>query len=283
MDGWPLDIDEALKSGLFISGTSGSGKTNLAKLIAQRLMNEGVTVYVFDPSQAWHDSPIPQIIKVGAYDATRIFEGSTVYDISLMYVQQQREYVERFCRELFQQRVCDLQSRSPIFLVFEEAQLYLPEGGSRSKAFQELYRIITVGRNYNIRYMLITQFAALVDKTCVKMTKQRYFGYSDELNDVRYIANFIDIEAHKLVILKIGEFLYDYGKQTKLIHTPPYHTREKPNFIKPVSQPENPAWTAGAIVKGQPTNQKSWENAARNLIMIFWLIIFLILLAIIRH
>jgi len=268
VDEWPLDVEEALKSGLFISGTSGSGKTNLAFLIAERLMNEGVVVYVFDPSQAWHDSPVPQILRVGTYDPIRIFEGSTIYDVSLLYVQQQREYVERFCRELFQQRVSNSQSRNPIFLVFEEAQLYISEGGSRSKAFQELYRIITVGRNYGIRYALITQFAALVDKTAVKMTKQRYFGYTDELNDVHYIVNFIGKNhASELADLKIGEFIYDYGTRTEKVQTPIFKAERRPREIKS-EQPLKP-------LKPEP-KAVGW-GTDQALALFVWLLLFAVL------
>ena len=47
-----FNIEEAMRSGIFVSGTSGSGKTNLCFHLAERLMQHGIIVFVLDPSQA---------------------------------------------------------------------------------------------------------------------------------------------------------------------------------------------------------------------------------------
>lgn len=219
----------------------GSGKTNHAYQLAEDLMQAGAIVYVFDPSQAWmKKSSIPEYQRITLpfgittlYRDPEIPDDSTVFDISMLYVPQQQEFVEKFCRKLFTERTKS-RERPQTFLIFEEAQLYLPEGRMRSKAAQELMRIITVGRNFNIRYGLITQFASTVDKLAVKMTKQRYFGFSDELNDVKYLTNFIGKKwASDLGSLKIGEFIYDYGTRTQRIQTPLFETETPPSPVLP--------------------------------------------------
>jgi len=234
---FPFDIKKALKSGWFLSGTSGSGKTNLAYQLADRLIKAGVVVYVFDPSQAWKKfSNIKNWIQVrrGEYKLRFPKKESVIFDISHLYVPEQREFVESFCRSLFIQRTFGPEPDHWIFLIFEEAQIYLHQHAMRSKAYQEVMRLITVGRNpaYKIRFGLITQFAATVDKLCVKMTEQRYFGYSDELNDKKYLQNFVGKEnIAKLDTLKVGEFLYDVGKVTKHIKTPLFQSKTKPKQL----------------------------------------------------
>ena len=115
--------------------------------------------------------------------------------------------------------------------MFEDAQLYLPNHGLRANVYQEVMRLVTTGRNFNIRYGLITQFPSMVDKTCVKMTKQRYFGWTNEKNDITYLKAFLGERVSELETLEVGQFLYDYGKTTKRIQAPKFEAeREATNL-----------------------------------------------------
>jgi len=178
-----FDIEEALRTGFFICGTSGTGKTNLAKWLVQKLVENGITVYVIDASQSWlRNSPITKSVVVEPYGKQTISWRSNenvVFDVSRLYVKDQRRFVELFCSQVFNAHVQGY-VRNWEFLVFEETQLYLPNHSLKSKVYQEVMRLVTSGRNFKIRFGLITQFASLVDKTVVKITKQRYFGYTDE-------------------------------------------------------------------------------------------------------
>lgn len=264
---FPFDFKKALKSGFFVSGTSGSGKTNLAFCLVDRLMEEGVVVYVFDPSQAWRKkSNIPYWVRVvpGEYTLKLPAGKSVIFDISELYVKEQREFVQQFCRTLFASRVSkgkDVSKEPWIFLIFEEAQLYVPQSAMRSKAFQEVMRIITVGRNFRIRFGLITQFASTVDKLCVKMTEQRYFGKSDELNDIKYLQNFVGEKTKLLPDLKIGEFLYDFGNKTEKIKTPLFQSGTTPS-------PLSPAVTLTST-DSKPQNFEADRDVSMGLLIIF--------------
>jgi len=166
-----------MANGVFISGTSGSGKTNLAFHFAEKLMQQDINVFVLDPSQAWENSSIPTILRVPqptqpmriGWKAEPI-----VFDISLLYVKDQRRFTEQFCQAVFTAAVNGFNPKT--FIWFEDAQIYVPNHALISNKNQETLRLITTGRNYNIRFGLITQFPSMVDKTCVKMCKQRYFG-----------------------------------------------------------------------------------------------------------
>jgi hypothetical protein len=75
---------------------------------------------------------------------------------------------------------------------------------------------------------LITQFPALVDKPPVKITQQRYFGWTWEKNDVAYVKAFLGKDwIAKLQSLQKGEFIYQCRDKTELIRTQEYkHPQE---------------------------------------------------------
>ncbi len=224
-----VDLEEAMKTGIFISGTSQSGKSNLAFVVADMLMSKYVIVFVIDPSQVWKKSSVPNMVEVsygkdvnfkdGNALNGKPFRNGTVFDTSRLTVLQQKEFVEALCKNIFERRV-NSKIRPQTFLFFEEAHLFFPEGSMRSKRYQEALRIITVGANFNIRFGLITQWCALIDKTVIKFPRQRFFGYSDEKNDKEYLRNFIGDTVDELETLEVGEFIYDYGKITKRVQTP---------------------------------------------------------------
>jgi len=225
-----FDVKEAMRSGIFVSGTSGSGKTNLCFHIAERLMQHGIIVYVLDPSQAWRNSSISETITIPQVNKPTQINWkaeSTIFDISLLYVKSQRKFTELFCGEIFNKAVHGFKPK--VFIMFEDAQIYLPNHVLRSNAAQEILRLITCGRNYNIRFGLITQFASMVDKTCVKMCKQRYFGFTNEKNDIAYLKAFLGDRTSELETLEVGQFLYDYSKTTKRISVSLFNKAAKQN------------------------------------------------------
>lgn len=229
-----FDIEEGKKSGVYFSGTSGSGKTTAAKKVIQALMEAGITCYIFDPSQAWvKDSPIKNVMVVQQVPTILDFpEGTSyVFDISRLKVEEQKEVVSDFCKTIwtFQVNKPDTE-RKWMFVFFEEAQIYLQQNSMRSKSAAEVMRLITVGRNFKIRYGLITQFPSTIDKLPVKMTKQRYFGYTDEKNDKDYIRSFLGEECEKLKELKLGEFIYSYGGKMEHVQFPDFKDSTPPSF-----------------------------------------------------
>lgn len=242
-----FDVQEAMKSGSYISGTTGTGKSDVAMYQADMLMNEGITVFTFDGTQDWMSrSSIPYYQTVDAKKPLDVtFNGdSTVFDISKLTIPHQKKLVEWFCKTIFEHQseqlsklrqhypyesLDDLRERLPkYFVFFEEAHTYFPQGCMRAKAYENTVRLLTQGRNYNVRIGCITQFASLVDKNAIRYMKQRYFGYTDEPNDVDYIKGFIRQEAQKLTTLKAGQFIYKHRNNIEKIQIQPFKTPHRP-------------------------------------------------------
>ncbi len=225
-----LDVAKALKSGVFLSGTSGCGKSNLGFHIADRLMKAGAIVYVFDPSQAWmKGSSIQTVLTVSEQTPQLSFpsNASAIFDISRLYIPIQRKTVEHVCKGIFNFQVNKPESlRRNIFLMFEESQIYLQQNSMRSKDCQEVMRIVTVGRNFRLRFCVLTQYPSTIDKLCIKSSEQRYWGSTSEYNDKKYIESFIGKEVNQLQDLEVGEFLYNSGSTIKKIFVPLFREPE---------------------------------------------------------
>ena len=235
-----FDIEEGKKSGVYFSGTSGSGKTNAAKSVIKMLMEAGISCYIFDPSQAWLKSSITNIIVVSALPTDLVVNQSTVFDISRLLVSDQKIVVSDFCKGLFAHQVnLPEADRKWCFVFFEEAQIYLQQNSMRANSSAEVMRLITVGRNFKIRYGLITQFPSTIDKLPVKMTKQRYFGYTDEKNDVEYIRSFLGDQVEELKSLKLGEFIYNKGTTLEHVQFPEFKTDIQPSITESILLRQN--------------------------------------------
>jgi DNA helicase HerA-like ATPase len=178
----PFDIGLAVDSGFYVSGTSQSGKSNLAKILVEKLINRGIACYVLDSSKAWtHDTPISNVLLVNTREKRYAWQSNTTFDISALSARQKVLFVNQFCHDLYAQHVDGYAAKE--FIIFEEAQTYLPQGCTRlairrSSPCENVLDVVTVGANYGLGFGLITQFPALVDKPPVKITQQRYFGWT---------------------------------------------------------------------------------------------------------
>jgi len=254
IDGFEFNLNEALKSGVYICGTTGSGKSDISMYIAQELIQHDVIIIVFDGSQDWQDrSSISHFQTLtNSLINEKIPEQSIVYDISKLSIRKRQKLIENFSEQLYRyQAETPKQDRKQYFLVFEEAENYFPQGCMRARRFENTSMLMSEGRNYKVRFCCITQFSAMIDKQAMRYMKQRYFGYTDEFNDVKYLRSFLGDEAQELKKLDSGTFLYYNGGHIQKISIESYNSTTpktqiaipEPKFI-PIS--EKPKETNGA-------------------------------------
>jgi hypothetical protein len=237
-----FDVNEAFKSGIYCSGTTGSGKSDVGMLCIDAIKRAypNCVFIVFDPSQDWMQrSSVARVQTVKSTFVDSIPRESIVYDLSMLSVRDCQKLIESFSEKLMMQQALT-RSQTRYFLCFEEAQIYFPEGCMRSKAYQNSVRMLTQGRNFKVRFICITQFASLLDKNAMRYMKQRYFGYTDEPNDVNYIGRIIrKSEAEKLQSLNAGEFVYfNRGKTIKIAIEPYKNSVSKEYIATSIPQPK---------------------------------------------
>jgi len=217
-----FDIDLAKRSGVFITGKRGVGKTNLAMNIVDTLIQNNIDVIVFDPSRAWRYSSIENYTEIPEHiEQIRIecpTRDSIVYDLSLLYVYAQKEIIRNIVAGYFRRQVRD-PDRWRIF-VFEECQTLIHRNRLSSREAQEILRLITVGRNFKLSYILLTTRPSLVDTSLVALSDQIYIGRLDDINDIRRVKRWIGVYEHRISRLKTGQFIYRREGDTKLIDTP---------------------------------------------------------------
>ena len=141
---------------------------------------------------------------------------NVVFDMSNLSLKHRLAFANDFTQTVYNwQKRWGYKTAPFRFLVYEEAQGYIPNGSFRSlKKFSPIVDMISVGANFNIRAALITPFPANVDKTPVKSAQQRYFGWTTEKNDIDYIKKFVGKDMiPTLKNLNKGECLYQKGTQ----------------------------------------------------------------------
>jgi len=249
-----FDVSEALQNGIYTVGTRGCGKSDLNMYVAEKLMNDGIIVLVFDPSMDWlKRSNVSKYLTVQPYTPINIPNESMIYDLSLLTLPEQKSYVERFNRTLFQHQINDCSQW--YFCIFEEAHQYFPQGCLRAKAFQYSVRLLTQGRNFRISMAMITQFSSLIDKNAMKFMVQRFFGASNESNDIQYLKGFLGKNAEQLKSFKSGQFFCFNRNKISLTEIKAYDSEvcktqiqtTEPHSMEPV-QTINSNWSVSIAV-----------------------------------
>lgn len=235
-----VDLKEGLKSGIFVSGGKQTGKTNLVKKIANEYIKFGCIVKVFDVSRAWLKSSLPYYQTINTKNLLLDFDSSVVYDLSTLYSEQIKQFIAKVIDIEFRHQVQTPEDkRKWRVYIFEEGQILVPANRLRSTEAQAVLRLMTVGANYKIAYVLITQRPVTVDTTALELCYQKYFGRCDGDNDLKKIRNWVGKENLKeLPNLKLGQFIYDMGSTTEKIETDLFKPTQIPKPL--IINPENP-------------------------------------------
>ena len=225
-----IDVKELLRSGCIIIGGKGTAKSNLAMTITDMLMRIGVTVKVFDISKAWQRSSVPCVVEITNNIRMDInLYQSIVFDLCKLTPNDAKRFITLvLAKEWNMQTSLTEEQRKPIVFVFEECQLLTPNGSLRSNEAQQVLRLMSTGRNFELGYLAISQRPTLVDPTVFELSFIRYFSRCDGFNDLKRIAEYIGSEkARQLQKLRLGEFMYDRGIETKLIKTQEFRSNVK--------------------------------------------------------
>lgn len=233
--GFEIDIEELVRSGLSIAGGKGTAKSNLAMIIADKLLRKGFVVKVFDISRVWEKkSSVPNLIQVKNDSSLRIdLYQSTIFDLSRLTPKACKDFISKVLQlEWNYQLDVAEEERKTIIYVFEEVQFLVPQGSLRSNEAQYVLRLMTTGRNFQLGYIGITQRPALSDTSVFELSFQRYFSRMDGQNDIKKVSNYVGAEkAGQLQNLRLGQFYYDRGAETKLIETEEFKSRVKPSKV----------------------------------------------------
>ena len=228
-----FDTEEAAKTNTMIVGLTSSGKTRLGWAICDLLQSENWDIIIFDPVGVWAQSSMKQCIKL---DSSRLnilpVEGSVVYDISGLKIDEQKQLIENFAEAYWEYKNANPATRHTL-IVLEEASTFIKYiNGSAS---QNLYRLAMAGRNppHLTRLMYISPRYTDINTQFRFLAGQKYIGFADEENIFKSIKGLHGKDwAFIMKSLKVGQFLYKHtSKPIELITVPEFKPRTQPVII----------------------------------------------------
>jgi len=194
-------------------------------ILADIMRDRKLIPVIYDPSQVWSRKYKAELVEIlDPFHLEIVWKEPVIYDVSKLYLDQQLScFIEiaKFYTE--KQLTLEERDRPPYIFFVEEAQMIIPRGKLHSASALELLRLFTVGRNFNMRYVVITPRPADIDTTAISLCGQHYFGMATEENDLRKIRNWVGKENLAILPrLETGEFLYHSRGLIKRIRTPLY-------------------------------------------------------------
>ena len=177
----------ALEKHIAILGKTGSGKSNLAKTIAEDLLARGERVCVIDPTGTWwglrlmadgatpsgypivifggQHADLPAAAAHGAHIAKAIGTSSTpaIIDTRQLTVSDRTRFFTGFAETLIQT------NRGELTLIVDEAHLFAPQAGARvgggaPAMLHAANNLVSLGRGVGLRIVLISQRPAKLHK-----------------------------------------------------------------------------------------------------------------------
>lgn len=169
--------ESALDSHIAILGKTGSGKSNVAKVIAEGLMAKDERVCIVDPTGTWwglrllpngKPSPYQPVIFGGEHgdlplsehhgsvigEAIATSSGSAIIDTRALPAGQRTRLFTAFAETLLRL------NRGPLHLVIDEAHIFMPQGKTDVQGGQMLHagnNMVSLGRGVGLRITLISQ------------------------------------------------------------------------------------------------------------------------------
>lgn len=179
----PLDV---VTQTMAMIGRKGAGKTYLATMIAEQMLDNKAQVIIIDPVGVWwglrvdadgkrkgkeifviggDHGDIPLVPEAGKKVAKLLVEKqiSVVLDVSGFRIGEHKRFAAEFAEEFFHLKKSN---RSPVHIFIEEAQKLIPQrvGSDEARMVGAFEQIVRLGRNYGIGCSLVTQRPQSVNK-----------------------------------------------------------------------------------------------------------------------
>ncbi|WP_328821350.1 ATP-binding protein [Natronorubrum halalkaliphilum] len=209
-----LPVVELLTGRGFVTGKSGSGKSNTASVIAEELLEAGFPLLIVDTDGEYYGLKEEyEMLHAGADEECDIQIGPehaeqmaslaleenvpVILDVS-GYLDEEvaDELLRKIARQLF---VKEKKLKKPFLLVVEEVHEYIPEGGGVGETGNLLIKISKRGRKHGLGILGISQRPADVKKDFITQANWLVWHRLTWDNDTKVVGRIIDTEYSELV------------------------------------------------------------------------------------
>nr|WP_206335669.1 DUF87 domain-containing protein [Natronolimnobius sp. AArcel1] len=209
-----LPVVELLTGRGFVTGKSGSGKSNTASVIAEELLEAGFPLLIIDTDGEYYGLKEEyEMLHAGADEECDIQIGPEhaeqmaalaleenvpiILDVS-GYLDEDvaDELIKKVAQQLF---VKEKKLKKPFLLVVEEVHEYIPEGGGVGETGNLLIKISKRGRKHGLGIVGISQRPADVKKDFITQANWLVWHRLTWDNDTNVVGRIIDTEYSELV------------------------------------------------------------------------------------
>ncbi len=209
-----IPVVELLTGRGFVTGKSGSGKSNTASVIAEELLEAGFPLLIVDTDGEYYGLKEEyEMLHAGADEECDIQIGPehaeqmaslaleenvpVILDVS-GYLDEDvaSELLRETARQLF---VKEKKLKKPFLLVVEEVHEYIPEGGGMGETGKLLIKIGKRGRKHGLGILGISQRPADVKKDFITQANWLVWHRLTWENDTKVVGRIIDSEYSELV------------------------------------------------------------------------------------
>ncbi len=209
-----LPVVELLTGRGFVTGKSGSGKSNTASVIAEELLEAGFPLLIVDTDGEYYGLKEEyEMLHAGADEECDIQIGPehaeqmaslaleenvpVILDVSgYLDSDVADELLRKIARQLF---IKEKKLKKPFLLVVEEVHEYIPEGGGVGETGNLLIKISKRGRKHGLGILGISQRPADVKKDFITQANWLVWHRLTWDNDTKVVGRIIDTEYAELV------------------------------------------------------------------------------------
>ena len=228
-----LPLMEVLTGRGFITGKSGSGKSNTTSVIVEEILDTGQPILIIDTDgEYWGLKEQYQMLHLGADDTCDVQvtadhaeiivtlaleeEIPTILDVSaFLSSEDATTIINRVVTELFRR---EKRTRKPFLLVAEEVHEYIPEGGGLDDAGETLIQVAKRGRKHGLGLLGVSQRPASVDKNFITQCDWIVWHRLTWKNDTKVVGKILGKDAGQEVQhLDTGEgmLMTDWDEQLR--------------------------------------------------------------------
>jgi hypothetical protein len=236
-----LPVVELLTGRAFLTGKSGSGKSNTASVVAEKLLDRGFGLLLVDIEGEYYGLKEEyEILHAGADEecdiqvseehagklASLALEQNVpiILDLSgFLHEQDARDLLKAVARQLFAK---EKKQKQPFLMVVEEIHEYIPEGGGMDECGRMLVKVAKRGRKHGLGVAGISQRPADVKKDFITQCDWLVWHRLTWQNDTRVVKRVLGSDyADAIEDMDDGEgfLMTDWGEEIRKVQ---FHRKE---------------------------------------------------------